>query len=108
MKRKPGPLPGHRADSGRRGRNGRRFVQGRTDVQSRRSESPARDLHDGHGQSAGQRRRPFWTERLDEPERAGVIAQLAKDALKGVPSTLEIKALNERIDKILKAAPKTT
>ncbi len=50
----------------------------------------------------------FAPKKLDEPERARLFAELAKDALKGVPATLEVKALNERIDKILKATKTTT
>jgi hypothetical protein len=50
----------------------------------------------------------FAPKKLDEPERAKLFAEMAKAALKDVPASLEVKALNERIDKILKATKSTT
>ncbi len=56
-------------------------------------------LHD-HAQLFGQKK-------LDEPEKMRMIAEEARDALKGVPESKDVKALNDKIEKTLKPLKKT-
>lgn len=50
----------------------------------------------------------YGPKKLDEPERAKMFAQMAADALRGVPDSKDVKALNEQIQKTLKPLKKTT
>ncbi len=48
----------------------------------------------------------FGPKKLDEPDRARMFAENAKEALKGAPDSKEMKAINEKIEKILKDTKK--
>lgn len=50
----------------------------------------------------------YGPKKLDEPDRAKMFAQMASDALKGVPDSKDVKALNEQIQKTLKPLKKAT
>lgn len=49
----------------------------------------------------------FGPKKLDEPDKMKTLAEEAAHALKGVPDSKEVKALNERVQKALKPAKKT-
>lgn len=50
----------------------------------------------------------YSKKRLDEADRARIFYQLSLDSLKGLPESLELKAITNKCEKALKALPPTT
>ncbi len=50
----------------------------------------------------------YNSKKLDEPERARMFAEAAREAVKGMPESKDLKALNEKINKVVKPSRKSS
>ncbi len=56
----------------------------------------------GMGRALADAAELYGPKKLDEPDRAKMFAESAREAMKGAPAGKDTKALNDRLDKILK------